>query len=204
MNKLFLLIIFSIIAFSFIPIAQAHVVVRPNQTGIGTYQTFTVNVPSEREQSTTMIRLVLPSGLESITPNVKQGWKIEVKTHELPSGIHPYEIVWSGGTIPGHYRDEFSFSAKVPANETTLTWKAYQTYSDNSVVSWDLDPKAEQPKNAEGKPDFSKIGPYSETKIINDLVQETKQEKMPDPLLISTLAFVISLGALVISFWNKK
>jgi len=35
----------------------------------------------------------------------------------------------------------FFFKRKVPAKETTLKWKAYQTYADGSVVRVGHDPK---------------------------------------------------------------
>ena len=59
--------------------ALAHVTVRPSQAGIGSFQTFTVSVPSERDLATVSLRLSLPDGLQNITPTVKSGWNVEVK-----------------------------------------------------------------------------------------------------------------------------
>ena len=65
--------------------ASAHVGVKPSEVGVGSFQTFTVGVPNERDVPTTQVRLVLPEGLEHITPNVKQGWTIEVVHAESES-----------------------------------------------------------------------------------------------------------------------
>jgi uncharacterized protein YcnI len=184
--------------------ASAHVVVHPDTVGIAAYQTFSVSVPSETDLATTGLRLVLPDGLASVSPTVKPGWRIEVKTKQVGDAAVPAEIDWTGGSIPGHFRDDFTFSAKTPATEGTLAWKAYQTYSDGSVVAWDADP-ATLSKN-----DSSGAEPYSQTQVVNDLddsatsapsATTTKTDKMP--VAVATLAFVFSLAALVMASRKK-
>ncbi len=64
----------------------AHSVVKPNTAGIGAFTDFSLGVPSEKDSATTSVRLVLPEGLNFVTPVVKQGWKIEVKTNPVASG----------------------------------------------------------------------------------------------------------------------
>ncbi|MEK7585580.1 MAG: YcnI family protein [Patescibacteria group bacterium] len=169
--------------------SSAHVVVRPNQVGVGSFQTFNIGVPSEKEFSTIGLRLELPAGLEHVTPTVKSGWQIEVS---------PTEIIWRGGRIPAHQRDDFSFSAKVPAEATALIWKAYQSYSNGSEVAWANDPKGEQTLDEEGQPDFSKFGPYSETKIVDDLGGTAFDLKSPKTAsILALIALVLALIALV-------
>lgn len=56
----------------------AHVVVHPAQVGVGSFQTFTVGVPSEKDAETTQVRLVFSTPLLHVTPNVKPGWMIDV------------------------------------------------------------------------------------------------------------------------------
>lgn len=158
----------------------AHAVVKPNSVGVGSFQTFTLGVPSEKPVATTGVRLVIPEGLDFVSPNVKPGWKIEIKKAAAPGGPQVAddgdvvegrvtEIVWSGGSIPAEQRDDFMFSAKVPAKPTDLQWRVYQTYQDGTAIAWDQDPKAPQPKDSKGNNDFSKVGPYSVTKVTNDL-----------------------------------
>jgi len=150
---------------------SAHVTVKPNEVGVGAWQTFNVSVPVEKDIATVGVRLIIPAGLEYVTPNVKPGWKVDtVKMGEGEEAM-VHEIKWTGGSIPAGMRDDFFFSAHVPAEEGILQWKAYQTYADGSIVSWDIN-EADQPKDASGEEDFSSKGPYSETKIINDLAKE--------------------------------
>lgn len=184
--------VFSLVS---VPVALAHVSVRPLEVGVATYQTFTMSVPVEKDMPTIALRLVIPEGLEHVTPTVKSGWAIETRKGE---GEAVTEIRWSGGVIPKGMRDEFTFSAKAPATETTLVWKAYQTYGDGSVVSWEIEPNAEQPKNAEGAPDFSQFGPASQTKIVDDLAQDEAAGGLPSslPLTISLTALILSVIAL--------
>jgi uncharacterized protein YcnI len=146
----------------------------------------------------------LPDGLASVSPTVKPGWRIEVKTRQAGDSAVPAEIDWTGGSIPGHFRDDFTFSAKTPAAAGTLVWKAYQTYSDGSVVAWDADPATL------GQNDDSGAEPYSQTRVVNDLddssgfapaVPAGKTDKLP--LTVATLAFVFSLAALVLASRRK-
>ena len=52
------------------------------------------------------------------------------------------EIDWTDGNLPVGQRVDFLFQAQVPPTPTTLKWKAYQTYSDGEVVSWDQTPSS--------------------------------------------------------------
>lgn len=196
--------------------SYAHVTVSPKEVGVGKFQTFNLSVPVEKEVATVGLRLVMPSGLEHVSPTVKPGWNIEIKHGDAQAmeaaGQHAghgavTEIIWKGGSIPQGQRDDFSFSAKVPSEQVTLSWKAYQTYADGSVVAWELGPNDSQPQK-DGKPDFSSKGPASETKIIDDLT-ESSYDNLGDlhQTLVTTqaarrnsqLALVISVVALVAS-----
>lgn len=160
---------------------SAHVVVKPDSVGVAKYQTFTVSVPNEKEVPTIAVKLVVPDSVDSVTPTVKLGWKIEVSGKE---------VTWTGGSIPSGQRDDFSFSTKAPAEPTKLAWKAYQTYSDGTVVSWDQNP-AEASGNKEATP-------YSITKVVNDLTPvPTNQDTDKTSRNISYLALALSLIAFV-------
>jgi uncharacterized protein YcnI len=186
----------------------AHVVVRPAEVGVATRTNFTVSVPTEEDNPTVSVRLVIPEGLRSVRPNVKAGWTIQLLKSGEGEEAKITEIVWSGGSIPAEQRDEFIFSAQAPAEETSLNWKAYQTYSDGLVVAWDTDPKEveEYEKNnppAEGTDhNDSAPKPYSVTKVMNDLkatpqgvstvVSSTSQTNNNLPLVLSVVAILLS------------
>ncbi len=203
----------------------AHVTVKPSEVGVGERVNFAVSVPTEEDTPTVQVRLVIPNGLQSVRPNVKPGWNIEIKTK--PEGMKDdtvntgeeaprlvTEIIWSGGSIPADQRDEFMFSAQVPAEEAVIAWKAYQTYSNGDVVAWENDPNivAEHTENnppKEGEGNHNALRPYSETKVINDLNMsenpgETKRlTKESTALTLSIVALLLSVASVVISVRRK-
>src|SRR5258708_4349071 len=120
--------------------AFAHAVVSAKQVGVAVFQDFSLGVPSEKAASTVSVRLILPQGLNFVSPVVKPGWKVEVKQGPIPSGMNaptaadgdvatsiPSEIDWTGGNIPEGQKDIFVFSAQVPSKEGELDWKVVQT-----------------------------------------------------------------------------
>lgn len=165
-------------------IASAHVTVKPTEVGVAMNQTFTVSVPVEKDIPTISVKLILPTGLESVTPYVKNGWKISA------TGT---EIVWSGGSIPVGQRDDFLFSAKTPAKEGHLIWKAYQTYSDGTVIAWDNTPKG---AHDDMDNDDGTLNPYSETHVVDDLNHK-------GGLSLGVVASVLSILAIGLSLRKR-
>lgn len=196
MKKYFLVSVFLLLG----PLAtvSAHVVVKPAQVGLGAYQTFTVGVPVEKEVPTTGLRLVIPLGLEHVSPNVKPGWKIDIIKSNMEEKEIVSELRWTGGPIPPGQRDEFVFSAKVPAEETVLMWNAYQTYADGTVVSWD------QPHTAH-LTNFATSGPHSVTNVMDDLRAAGADARAPDiTIVVSFAALILSLLSLLIALKKKS
>ncbi len=204
--------VFSLL-FAIIP-AFAHVVVKPNQTGVAAFQTFTIGVPNEKDMPTVALRLVIPDGLKSVSPNVKPGWKIDVKKAGSDDNAPVTEISWTNGSIPAGQRDDFFFSAQVPSDETSVNWKAYQTYQDGAVVSWDQDPSSLKNMNDDQKEKLEKQGkgPYSQTKIVNDLkptaantsnvVAQSSSSNVPT--VLSIVAIALSAVSLWMAMQKKK
>jgi uncharacterized protein YcnI len=190
------------------PVATAHVTVEPKEIGVGKTLKLTVDVPTELEnKSTVAVRLVLPKTM-TIGRYIKSGWNVALKS--VPGGPENQasEITWSGGNIPYLFREEFEFYTQIPSDETNLIWKAYQTYDDGSVTAWVLDPKAELPTDDKGNYDFSKFGPYSEMKVINDLNEQPKvvkddDKKAQNALLLGIVAIAISTISLGIHIYKK-
>lgn len=143
---------------------SAHVVVKPAEVTTASFQTFTVSVPNEKDVANTSIRLVIPDGLKHVTPSIKQGWNITAEKEGTGETAITKSLTWAGNRIPAGFRDDFTFSAQAPASPAELQWKAYQTYEDGKVVSWDIE-NDKQPKKSDGSPDFSTSGPFSVTKI---------------------------------------
>jgi len=166
--------------------AFAHVVVTPNEALTGEYKTFTVSVPNEKDIPVTGIRLVIPGAVESVTPTVKTDWDVQTKK----DGDTVTEISWTGGTIPSERRDEFTFSAHLPSTTGEITWKAYQTYQDGFVMSWD-----QKPSDEHGHGEDEAKGPYSIT-VVSDDTQQTGDA--PKESSNNVILYVISIAALVL------
>ena len=197
------LILFILLFILSVSTASAHVVVKPSSVGVGTRNNFTIGVPVEKEIPTTQLRLVIPEGVKSVTPNVKPGWKITIKKEGTGDSEVVKEVVWSGGQIPAGQRDEFVFSAQAPTQTTELKWAAYQTYADGSVVAWDED---SQEVSHDDKDDHES-GPSSKTSVVNDL-NATNSSNLTSQkngsIDLSVLALVVAAVSLVVSFLKRK
>ncbi len=203
----------SLFVFFFVRVgdANAHVTVRPAEVGVGSFTTFTVGVPNERdEDSTIMVRLVLPEGLNHVSPLVKPGWTLEIvrgeenmDTESMEEGGHDEapvtELVWKGGSVPPGFKEEFGFSAQAPVEVGAIKWNAYQTYSDGSVVAWDRERDPEQD-------DFSEFGPYSQTEVVNDLVASDTEgaEGKDNTRMLSIVAIFLSVAAIGLSLTKRQ
>lgn len=174
-------------AFCFTGVANAHVVVTPDQAKVGQRVLFNVSVPNERDSAVSEIKLAVPSGVEDVMPTTKPGWSIDVNK---ASGTT--EVRWSGGSIPSGQRDDFTLKAQVPAKAGNLDWKAYQTYADGVSVAWDQPPTGGHGDSNEG----TNKGPFSVTKIVDDTktTSNTNEQTTAKP---SSLPTIISLAALV-------
>lgn len=114
-------------------VASAHVSVWPKQSPVNGFERYTVRVPNEKEIPTTKVRVELPAGSTFSSWLPVPGWTL---TTEKDGANKVVALVFDGGQIkPGEFM-EFGVSVKNPAAAGDVAWKAYQTYSDNSVVEW--------------------------------------------------------------------
>jgi uncharacterized protein YcnI len=169
-------------------VVSAHVAVEPKSIGVGTFTTFVVSIPNEKETPTIGVRIVLPEGLKEVSAFAKAGWKVTTKKIGDGETAKVTELSWVDGSIEKDLRDEFKFSAQVPPNPTALAWKTYQTYQDGSVVSWDQAPK-DGSNDANGD-----AGPYAISQVVNDLPKTADTSKNNDGTLISVAIFLASLA----------
>ena len=173
--------------------AWAHVVVTPKQVGVASWVTFNVSVPNEKDVPTTELKLQLPAGIGEVSPTVKPGWTITVEK----SDGHATAVVWKG-QLPAGFRDDFTFSAQAPSQAGELDWKAYQTYQGNVVVGWDVDPASPDAKDPEALEKTNK-GPYSLTKVVDDLNGQPHARPGSLAVPLSIVAVVLSVLAGVLS-----
>lgn len=131
--------------------AYAHVRLDPSTAVVGR-QVYGVRVPNEKDISTTKVRLVVPEGVEVTGVLPVAGWthsekkvKVEAPAEEKAEGGHSEEeateriteITWDGGEIKAGEYMVFNFNTNYTGEPKEVVWKAYQTYSDGSVVPWD-------------------------------------------------------------------
>ncbi|HEX8763339.1 MAG TPA: DUF1775 domain-containing protein [Candidatus Saccharimonadales bacterium] len=180
--------------------AQAHVVVKPAEVLTASFQTFTASTPNEKDIPVTGLKVVIPDGLKHVSPTVKPGWQIDIEKDGQGETATVKSITWTGSTIPTGFRDDFTFSAQVPAKTGELHWRAYQTYEGGQVVAWDLS-KDQQPKKADGSPDFSTSGPFSITKITNEAAVAVKPTNATSEwaLPFAAVGVVLALGAIFLA-----
>ncbi|MFC4810767.1 YcnI family protein [Paenibacillus sp. GCM10023250] len=123
--------------FLFASMASAHVTVQPKQTTQGSYEVFSVRVPSESENvTTTSVKVAVPDGVAISRVEPKPGWKYELEL--APDTKAVQSITWTaeGAGLAQTEFTDFRISGKVADDAAQLVWKAYQTYSDKSVAEW--------------------------------------------------------------------
>ncbi|WP_337099491.1 YcnI family copper-binding membrane protein [Paenibacillus sp. YIM B09110] len=115
--------------------ASAHVTVSPAETTQGSYEVFTVRVPTEKESATTKVEVLFPDSVSISRVQPQAGWSYRFDTNA--DGNHT-AIVWmteGEGLKDGEF-GEFKLQGKVSDDAKELVWKAFQTYADGSVVEW--------------------------------------------------------------------
>jgi len=135
------------VLFVFAPAASAHVTVAPAEVPSGSYQVFTVRVPSETKgTSTVAVRVAVPEGVSISRTEPKPGWKTDLETREDGSLA---AVTWTAADGKGLSETEFTefrMQGKVANDADRLVWKAYQTYADGSKAEWiGADENAEYP-----------------------------------------------------------
>lgn len=114
-------------------VARAHVTVNPDEVAPGTNLTFSVRVPTEKEEPTVSVRIEFPATLTVSRFQPKAGWQREV---EKDASGRIAAVTWSGGTIAADEYEDFTFAARTPEETGPLVFKAYQTYQGGETVEW--------------------------------------------------------------------
>jgi uncharacterized protein YcnI len=131
-------------------VAAAHVTVSPSSLPQGTSDAvLTFRVPNESTTaSVDALKLQFPLAhpIVLVNPEAGSGWNVSVHMARLPKPITTddgtftsttSEIDWSGGSIPVGQFGQFNVLAQgIPTGTSELVFKAIQSYSDGTVVSW--------------------------------------------------------------------
>ncbi|AQR79904.1 YcnI family protein [Paenibacillus larvae] len=192
-------------AFLFAGTASAHVTVSPNEAIQGSYQKFVVKVPTEKGIPTTQVKVKFDiSNVKVSSFEPKPGWTYETAKDEQGNITG---VTWKarGDGIKKNEFAEFSMQGKIADNAASITWKAYQTYSDGSIVEWTGAEGSDKPAS------ITKVQPKpaGATKDSHGNTQLSAPEQAADsatntPLYLSIAALVVSVLALLISIFKKK
>jgi uncharacterized protein YcnI len=184
--------------------AAAHVTLDPNEAVVG-WQQYGINIPNEKDMPTVELRLIVPDGVDVMGILPIAGWTHTEKTvpaektasmdDESPTE-RITEITWSGGKInPGEFMT-FRISTRYEGNPAELTWKAYQKYSDGTIVAWD----------GTGDEPAPKVTILSESKIdsvanaVNSLHGKSSSNSAT---WLSVFAVLLSVTAIIASFMKR-
>lgn len=215
MKKIMILFAFIFAAFSlFAGIASAHVTVLPEETTQGSYEMFTVRVPSENETvPTTQVKVEFPSEVNISRFEPKPGWKYEI---EKDSSGKITSATWTAENV-GLSSIEFglfNMQGKVADDATEIVFKAYQTYQDGSVVEWigaqeSITPASVttvNPKPADGSDHQHGTAESKEetkTEPSNEEVVKVTTSSSNAPLYVSIAALIAGVLSLIISLKRR-
>jgi uncharacterized protein YcnI len=126
--------------------ALAHATVKTDmglsESKAGGFETYRLQVPTERPVETTGVKLFVPEGLTVSRFQVLPGFERSVEKNS--AGLIT-TVTWKGKVASDEFV-RFAFSAKNPAQPTKLLFKVHQTYANGEVVKWeDSDPKGKTP-----------------------------------------------------------
>lgn len=192
-----------LMTFVFAGLASAHVTVSPKEAPQGSFQVFTVRVPSEKDSATTSVRVTIPDGVNVTRFEPKTDWNYEAEKNADGKIV---SVKWTAmGTGLGATEfGEFRMQGKVADDAKELVWKAYQTYADGETVEWTGAPDAEKPASittvtpAEANGiDESHGGPAEQ----NDAASAGR-----DPLTLSLAiaGFAAGLAALLVTLFRRR
>ncbi|MFF2481262.1 YcnI family protein [Paenibacillus sp. NPDC058071] len=192
--------------FLFASLASAHVTVRPEEVPANSYQVFTVRVPSETKGVNT-VRVELKTAEGAVVSRVepKPGWKHEI---EKAADGSVASVTWTseGSGLAETEFTEFRVSGKVAEDAKELVWRAYQTYSDNSVAEWTGGADSDKPASvtkvtaADAGGGDGHGGQAAQAEESGD--KESSNSTLP--LVLSIIGVVLGAAALVVSATKKK
>lgn len=193
--------------FLFATVASAHVTVVPKTSTTGAWETYTVKVPVEKKIPTTKFTLKTPEGVEIESYQPVPGWKYSDEK-DASGKIKSFTFQATGeGILPGQFQ-QFTFVAKNPDKAEKIAWDAFQYYNDGSVVEWTKDEGQDTPHSITDIVVAASTDNHhvDQTKTVAPKKEVTKTAAAKSdslPLILSAVAVLLSLVALVLAFRKK-
>ncbi|GAB1793240.1 YcnI family copper-binding membrane protein [Priestia sp. JNUCC 25] len=187
--------------------ASAHVVVYPQEATQGSYEKFTVRVPTEKDIPTTKVKIEIPKDVEVSRFEPMEGWKYDIQKDS--SGLIT-SVTWTatGEGLSSTEFGEFNMQGKVGDNAKKIVWKAYQTYKDGSTVAWEGPADAETPASIttvvkdNGTEEDSHTSATNQTTAGNEVTNNDSNSTLPTTL--SIIALVLGVISLLLSLRRNK
>lgn len=211
MSKILLPTVLGLFLFSCV--ASAHVTVNPSTSTTGAWETYTVKVPTEKEIPTTKFTIKAPKGVEIESYQPIPGWKYSSEKDDNGK-IKSFTFeATAEGILPGQFQ-QFTFVAKNPSKATKIAWDAFQFYKDGSIVEWTKDEGADTPHSITDIVAGASTNEHHDEKATTNTTkkEETKttdveasdsDQSTSLPLILSIVAVVLSLVALIMAFRKK-
>lgn len=202
MKKMMVSFVIMLAAFSlFTGIASAHVTVLPKETIQGSYEMFTVRVPSENETvPTTQVKVEFPAEVTISRFEPKPGWKYEM---EKDSSGKITSVTWTAENqgLTSTEFGLFNMQGKVADDATEIVFKAYQTYQDGSVVEWIGAPDSEKPASVttvNPKPADASDDHHGTTESKDETpTEQANEEAVKESTNSSNAPLYVSIAALI-------
>jgi uncharacterized protein YcnI len=116
--------------------ALGHASVSPPTVIKQQNQFFTIAVPGEEENDTTVkVQVDFPSGFGVDSFQAVPGWTRSVKSSGSGEEAEIQSATWTGGSVPTGEDAVFGFVAE-PQSSGDYTFKVTQTYASGKVVEW--------------------------------------------------------------------
>ena len=185
-------------------IASAHVNVYPKETTQGTYEVFTVRVPSEKESATTKVEVKFPLDSVAISRfEPKAGWKYDIAKDSAGKIIG---VTWTatGEGLGSTEFGEFRMQGKVADAATQIVWKAYQTYKDGTVVEWVGANGSDKPASVTTVKAKAAAGTTADSHGQVTAGTAGSDSESKTPLYLSIAGVVLGALALIVSLLRKR
>ncbi|MBA2940449.1 YcnI family protein [Paenibacillus sp. CGMCC 1.16610] len=186
-------------------VASAHVTVYPKEATQGSYEMFTVRVPSEKDIPTVKVEVKFPMDSVAVSRfEPKAGWTYEVAKD---SAGKITGVTWkaSGDGLASTEFGDFNMQGKVADAATQIVWKAYQTYKDGSVVEWVGADGSDKPASVTTVK--AKAGAITDSHgnvVAGQAAAESGSSSSKTPLYLSIVAVVLGALSLIVSFTRKR
>lgn len=189
------------------PTALAHVTVHPEESSTDAWEKYSVRVPVEKDINTTKVELKIPDEVDFVNVLPEDNWDYELEKDE--NGIVT-SVIWEAtddGIGPNEFA-EFYFVGSNPSEAGKVSWEAYQTYEDDSVVEWVGEPDAEEPASVTEVVDGDTAAQHGDdTTGTSETATEDSEESSDSsesnswlPISLSAVAILLAL----ISLFRKR